>query len=250
MVVREPSLVSGLDLPVLHRLHVDVVLAHVRHAVALGRELREHERGGLRVLAAELAQLPGAAIEHPVVAPGVLAPDARGVGVEEEGLAVVGELNARGLEGHRVARRHELRAGDDDRLRSRGRIHLDHVGGGLAFLPLESVEALPVRRPAQLGRALGGEEGRREDPLERQRRGIGLRRLLRGEWRGEQERQGDEQAAHRESRGKVTARKVRVSTHSRRRGFPGRDYCFTSSTRRLFCRPSGVVFGPAGLVSP
>jgi hypothetical protein len=28
------------------------------------------------------------------------------------------------------------------------------------------------------------------------------------------------------------------------------DYCFTSSTRRFCCRPSGVSFGSAGLLAP
>ena len=89
MIVREPSRVSCVMRALGHLFHVDVVLAHVGHASAVGREFRKHECG-LRRVAAQLAQLLRVQIEHPVVAARVHAPNTACVGEDQQLRAIVG----------------------------------------------------------------------------------------------------------------------------------------------------------------
>ena len=56
MIVREPSRVSRVIAAVGDLLDVQIVLAHVGHPPAVGRELGEHERGRRRGRAAELPE--------------------------------------------------------------------------------------------------------------------------------------------------------------------------------------------------
>ena len=176
-------------------LDVEVVLGHVGHAVAVGAERREHQRGLWRV-AAELAEVAGAEVQHPVVAAGVGAPDAARVGVEEHALPVVAEgvvLHRQRLVG--AFRRH-LGGGHEDLLLARRDVRAHEVA-----VLAEAGRVLGVL-PAEAAGALAGEVAGVEEPLQRDARGVARGRRLaplapgRGgdESREEENGAGDERA--------------------------------------------------------
>ena len=190
-VVREPC-ASAVGEP----LHVEVALLHVRDPVPLRRELREHQRRG-RPVRAELPQRARGAVEHPVVAARLVAPDALRVreqqqlaGVRRPG--VIGDAHAvqlRGRDQHRACAGGGVVAHDVGA--ARGALH-GRVGGAAID-------------PAGRAEALGHELVRREEPLE-----PGLHRLrervaaLRGE-RG----RGGEQEDQREDCGATSHAVIR-----------------------------------------
>ena len=69
---------------------VDVVLAHISHLRAARGELGVHERAR-RSVSAQLVQLAGGPVEHPVVASRVGSPDAFGVGENEQPRSIARE---------------------------------------------------------------------------------------------------------------------------------------------------------------
>ncbi len=190
---------EGGDLPVLEPLHVDVMLADVGHPVSLGRELGEHQRLRPGLLAAQLTQLPAVQIQHPVVAPGVGPPDPRGVGVEQELPAILGEAEGGGAEREGVAGGHQLLAADQHRLVAGHRIDPDQVRDPGAFAALVGVVGGAVRRPAERRDVVALEEIGVVDHVEGDGAGIqhGLRGGgLRGETAGAEQREaGDEKSA-------------------------------------------------------
>ena len=109
-------------------LDVKIALADVADAAAIGRELREHQRRG-RGAGADLTQRAGCAIEHPVVAARVLAPDFFRVGVEQQPRAIRGPLVTVDRERRGRARRLQRRCRDEDGPGSGRRVVLDDVLG-------------------------------------------------------------------------------------------------------------------------
>ena len=149
-------------------LGVEVVLAHVAHASAVGGELGEHQGGGLGVLAAELPEATGGPVQHPVVAPGVEPPDRLGVG-EHQQLAAVGRPGvvldverSLGSLGHQLTRRNQdlpaplLHVVADDVLAR-------PIGRGL-----DRGVGRAVVQPARGAERLREELGRAVDPLDRE----------------------------------------------------------------------------------
>ena len=174
MIVRDPSVVSCVMAAVVEPLDVEVVLAHVGDAPAVGRELGEHQGGRRRLCAAQLLQLPGGEIERPEVAARVLPPDLPRVGEQQHVLPVGGHLVVLDRERERIAAGDEPRGGHPD-LALAGRRVVAHqraafigaVGfelhvGGLALEPAGAAEVLGLE-------LVGG-----EDPVEREGGGVGL----------------------------------------------------------------------------
>src|SRR6266576_1719590 len=69
---------QACDHACLEVLDVNVVEAHVRYFGSIGRELRKHQ-ARRRTASAEFEESSRFAIEHPVVAAGILAPHALGI---------------------------------------------------------------------------------------------------------------------------------------------------------------------------
>ena len=154
-------------------LDVEVVLAHIGDAPAVGRELGEHERRRRRLRTAELLQLPGGEIERPVVAARVLPPDFPGVGEQQHMLPVRRHLVVLDRERERIAGGDEPSGGHPDLAPAGGRVvaHQRAAFGGAVGLELH-VGRL-VLEPAGSAEVLGVELAG-EDPVERERGRVGL----------------------------------------------------------------------------
>jgi hypothetical protein len=128
------------DRPRSDVLDPQVVVEHVGHATAVGRELREHQ-GRLRRRSAEAEEPPGVEVEDPVIASCLQPPDLLRVGEEKQMPAV-------------------FRPGvvvDRQRLSARGR---DETGGGDEDATLTRRAVVPddVLRPRCRSRRLHGRE--------------------------------------------------------------------------------------------
>ena len=176
---------EGGDLAGTQVLHVEVALAHIGHAGAIGRELGELQARG-RGVAAELEQFVAGAIEHPVVAPGVGAPDLLAVGVDEH----LGAVFAPGVVIHRqglgLAGRNPFRGGQQDVALVGGRVVPNQVLTGTTARRLLPGDIAGAVVQPMAAKALPAEFAALEDPLHRQQRARGVR--LSGEGRRQEGR--------------------------------------------------------------
>ena len=166
---------QGGDGQVGQGLHVDVVRVHVGHAGPVGRQRGEEQRSR-RGRAAELAQRARRAVQHPIIAAGLLAPDLLGVGEDQQGGRILRPFILLDLERSGGARRQQLAGGDQDRPLARRRVDPDDVlDVGRLGMVLESLRGLqgreaptirqPVCRPPGLRAEL---PFRPEDPVHAQ----------------------------------------------------------------------------------
>src|SRR5262245_1452980 len=77
------------NLACLQVLDVEITFPHVSDAATIGSELREHQRGGFCVGAAQLLQCASRALEHPVISARVVTPDFFAVGKDQELAGIV-----------------------------------------------------------------------------------------------------------------------------------------------------------------
>ena len=114
------------DAEISQRLDVDVVLVHVRDVASVRGERGEEERGG-GGRTAELTESPGLAVQNPVVAAGLFAPDALGIREDQEGLSVMAPSILLDLQGGVLPRGQELLGGDEDLATTGFRVVADDV---------------------------------------------------------------------------------------------------------------------------
>ena len=148
------------DAQVGQGLHVKIVRVHVGHAGPVRRQRREEQRGR-RSGAAELTQRARRAVQHPVIAAGLLAPYFLGVGEDQQRGRVLRPFIFLELEGPGGAWRQQLAGGDQHRPLARRRIDPDDVLDlGRLGVVLEGLRRLqrreglailePIRRPPAL----------------------------------------------------------------------------------------------------
>ena len=161
-------------------LHVDVVRVHVGHTGPVRRQRGEEQRGR-RGGAAQLTERARRAVQHPIIAAGLLAPDLLGVGEDQQRGRVLRPLIFLELEGPGGARWQQLAGGHQDRPLARRRIDPDDVLDlGRLGVVLEGLRRLqrreglailePIRRPPALRPEF---LFRPEDPVDAQPSGRG-----------------------------------------------------------------------------
>jgi len=151
------------DAQVGQRLDIDVVLAHVRDAAPIRRERgEEHRRRSGRTT--QLTEGAGLAVQDPVIAPGLFAPDALGVREDQEGFGVVTPRILLDLQRGVLTRRQEFLGRNEDLAPAGFRVIADDVLDLLGFrVPLEGLrdfqgrETLAVLQPMRRAPALGTE---------------------------------------------------------------------------------------------